>query len=378
MASNRNAAANQKIREAEAEIVNVQTDFRVEQTVNSISALARRIAGYHGRKSLIWLSSAFPIEIARPLTEADKKVQYASGTPRQYSYAIEALSKTLSSAEVAMYPVDVRGLMSGAVDASVSGSENGHKQSTAYYYQAALAQKSVEITAPQRTMDLIADETGGRAFFNNNDIAGGLGRALDDGSSFYSLSFRPTAQLADGSYHTIKITTHRKGVQLRYRKGYYALDARERDTVANNVDKLLVEQALLDQQTLSTGLPLMAQVDAARPDVVDLWIHGASLSIVNDSKLNKPIVRTEIAVVSFDSSGNILAKSMITIATTLRPEYLNRILNDGLSQNVKFERRPEARRLRLAIRDIPSGRIGTIDVPLTTGTADAGSTLPKK
>jgi hypothetical protein len=69
---------------------------------------------------------------------------------------------------------------------------------------------------------------------------------------------------------------------------------------------------------------------------------------------------------------------MITIATTLRPEYLNRILNDGLSQNVKFERRPEARRLRLAIRDIPSGRIGTIDVPLTTGTADAGSTLPKK
>src|SRR5207342_2796942 len=106
-----------------------------------------------------------------------------------------------------------------------------------------------------------------RAFFNSNDIAGGLGRALDDGSSFYSLSFRPTAQLADGSYHTIKITTHRKGVQLRYRKGYYALDARERDTVANNVDKLLVEQALLDQQTLSTGLPLMAQVDAARPDV---------------------------------------------------------------------------------------------------------------
>jgi hypothetical protein len=71
-----------------------------------------------------------------------------------------------------------------------------------------------------------------------------------------------------------------------------------------------------------------------------------------------------------------LTKSTVLVDSKLRPEKVNAVLGDGLSENVKFERRPEAARVRIAIRDIPSGRIGTIDVPLVNVAATAPE-LPK-
>lgn len=352
----------------EAELVGAETEARVLKTADSLAALARHIAMYSGRKNLIWLSGGFPFETAGGILATDGRQTYSSGDPRNYYTAVDSLAKIMANANIAVYPVDARGLMSGAFDAGFKGWEHGHfnaMDGRATAYNSQLSQNEAAILNPQMTMITMADMTGGRAFINNNDIRNELTSAMKDGSAYYEAAFRPGSASADGSYHTINVKTSRKGVKLRFRKGYYALDGRDRDAYLQGAEQFMVEHALLDQRTLSTGLPMMAQVDASNPRIIDFWIHGGSITILDDTKKNQPMVRMEIAVATFDNANKMLTKNSVIVATNLRAEDINTVLNDGLSQNLKFERKPEAARLRVAVRDIPSGKIGTIDIPLT-------------
>src|SRR6185437_16954462 len=47
----------------EQERVASQTDLRVAYTLTAMNTIARQLAGYAGRKNLIWISEAFPLAI---------------------------------------------------------------------------------------------------------------------------------------------------------------------------------------------------------------------------------------------------------------------------------------------------------------------------
>lgn len=77
-----------------------------------------------------------------------------------------------------------------------------------------------------KVLDAFANETGGRAFFpyHVDDVAQSF---LDIGvelRSQYSLAYSPTNAIADGKFRKIRIeVTSRKGLDVRTRKGYYAV-----------------------------------------------------------------------------------------------------------------------------------------------------------
>ncbi|HSE42477.1 MAG TPA: VWA domain-containing protein, partial [Acidobacteriota bacterium] len=70
----------------------------------------------------------------------------------------------------------------------------------------------------------LADETGGYAFFpqNRKQIAQVQDMIRSFIRSQYSLAYRSTNSAADGSWRQITISCKRKGIDLRYRDGYYA------------------------------------------------------------------------------------------------------------------------------------------------------------
>ncbi|MCL4851947.1 MAG: hypothetical protein KJZ78_11285, partial [Bryobacteraceae bacterium] len=47
--------------------------------------------------------------------------------------------------------------------------------------------------------------------------------AIRDSELTYTLGFYPDTADVDGKFHELKVLTKRKGVRLRYRKGYLAL-----------------------------------------------------------------------------------------------------------------------------------------------------------
>jgi hypothetical protein len=73
-------------------------------------------------------------------------------------------------------------------------------------------------------MDAVAEATGGMAYYNTTDITSAVLKALDNGAKYYSMAYIPANANYDGKYHTIEVKVDRPGVNLVYRKGYYADD----------------------------------------------------------------------------------------------------------------------------------------------------------
>ena len=70
----------------------------------------------------------------------------------------------------------------------------------------------------------IADKTGGKAYYNRNDIDNALGDGIEDGSTYYMIGYYPQNKNWDGRFRKIEVKTRRTGIKLRYRTGYFALD----------------------------------------------------------------------------------------------------------------------------------------------------------
>ena len=206
----------------------------IENTLNQFNVLAKVLAGYPGRKNLIWLSESFPLvlvpetdnqlhmdgqslrSMVRGPSNPSSTQQNLQSSPTFKSYAalIKKVSDALMSAQVAVYPVDA-----GAVG------RNDH-------------------LASQHTMNDMAESTGGKSFMNSNDLVLGLRNGIEDGSSYYTLTYYPENKNWDGLFRRIQVKSDRENVSLRYREGYYAVDPEkinkeDSDAVAENFSRAL-------------------------------------------------------------------------------------------------------------------------------------------
>ncbi len=57
--------------------------------------------------------------------------------------------------------------------------------------------RSAEIFDKQEGLAFLAEETGGRTFFNNNDINKGLEKALEDQKGYYLIGYQPDDETFD-------------------------------------------------------------------------------------------------------------------------------------------------------------------------------------
>jgi Ca-activated chloride channel homolog len=75
-----------------------------------------------------------------------------------------------------------------------------------------------------RVLEQLAAATGGRAFFpfKMKDITHSFAAIEDELRSQYVVSYRPADFDADGRYRSIEISTMKKDLQVRSRKGYFA------------------------------------------------------------------------------------------------------------------------------------------------------------
>jgi VWFA-related protein len=186
----------------------------IASTLNQLNALAKTLAGYPGRKNLIWLSESFPVNLfpdsmARGMSGIcngdscggsslnlgrSALEGTGEGSYKDYALLIKKVSDALMNAQVAVY----------AVDAGAVGKD--------------------ERIASHATMNDMAERTGGKVFISTNDLAGSMSSSVDDGSTYYTLEYYPDNKKWDGQFRTIQVKSSRPGVSLRYRQGYYALD----------------------------------------------------------------------------------------------------------------------------------------------------------
>jgi VWFA-related protein len=153
---------------------------RWRTTFDSLRVLASHLSGVAGRKNVVWVSEVSPI----PKTD--------------FSEFMEEMRKTtraLNDAQASLYPVDARGLM-GAISYT-----RGRPSFTTLS----------AVRGNQETMEVVAEDTGGRAFMNTNALDVSIARAVDDSRLTYVLGYYPADAKADGRFRTIDVQVKRKG-----------------------------------------------------------------------------------------------------------------------------------------------------------------------
>jgi len=168
---------------------------------NAMRMLTRYIAGYPGRKHLVWFTWQMPMS---PIPE---KIVPVTGSQKGDA---QALTDVLTINRVTVSVVDSAGLANPEIfpgPASV-----GRAMGSAH--------RLFNLT----NMDMVADQAGGKAYYNSNDLTAVITDLINTGSNYYTLVYSTTNTNWNGEYRSIKVLVDRPDVTLRHKQGYYALN----------------------------------------------------------------------------------------------------------------------------------------------------------
>jgi hypothetical protein len=214
-------------------------------------------------------------------------------------------------------------------------------------------------------MEELADDTGGRAYYNTNDLAGVIRRAVDDYQADYTLGFYPHIEW-DGKYRNLKVKVNRPGVRLRYRKGYFASL-----TPASDSDEgtALLAQAVmspLDSTGLGLTVTIVQQVE--KPALrLKLRLMAEAHGLTFQDKSGEKAASLDFIFAQMNNQGQILSDIRKTVNLGVPEKSLDQVLSRGLSLNDLLEVTPGATQLRLVVRDSASGNLGSVTIPLLPG-----------
>ena len=127
--------------------------------------------------------------------------------------------------------------------------------------------RTLQVT--QDTLRVLAEETDGRAIVNRNTLDAGLAQITNDSSFYYLLGYNSTQAPTDGKFHEIKVRVKRGSVDVRARKGYWAITADELAKAANPTPEVAkpIQQALASIATsVQSGKYVRTWVGAERGD----------------------------------------------------------------------------------------------------------------
>ena len=234
-------------------------DFGARDVLLALRSLAKGLASVPGRKTLIFLSPGFPLNSDILRSE------------------LTALLDTCNKANVAIYPIDVKGLSmsairppldtyhltpvvyegqhaGGAGTGAAPGGSSGHagaapggstgtrggttatragagttntgnRYSGYSAYNQNAQPRSIwphldAVPSRQELLYALASGTGGFVIANTNDLVGGLVKIGNEQNEYYVLGYSPAEDAEEGSCHQLKVKVDRGGTDVRSRTGY--------------------------------------------------------------------------------------------------------------------------------------------------------------
>src|SRR6267142_717992 len=351
-------------------------DIRVKLTLDALRVIARHVSGYPGRKNLIWLSSAFPLAIT---PDANLTMVAKFSGIRNYSDDMTAVASALTDAQIAVYPVDPRGMETQALfDPESRGRLNPFSEG------ATLNRESNVRFSSQESMQDLAEQTGGKVCLNNNDLSECVKRAIDDSSSYYELTYYPTDKDWRGEFRRISVKTTRPGVQLSHRQGYFA---RESDSTiaakdAKDTDAHLSQAACNDFLTATTILLEATALPPDQPGQTKYFMiidpNALSFAAPEGGVRN---LQMELATCMFNKRGLPLQYNRQTIHQKCTEAEYEFSRKHGISHSISFVPKPETARVRVLVCDTRTGMIGSVELPhpaqiISTAKPEAGAGEP--
>ena len=326
--------------------------FNTDEKLAAVESLADMLRGVPGRKSVVHFSSGI------------------TGTGIENQAQLLATVAAANQSNVSLYTMDTRGLMAlpPGGDAS-SASPSG----TALYSGSAMSSQISSMHSSRETLASLAQDTGGRTFYDTNDFGEAFQEIQSENSSYYLLGYSPTNTRSDGRFRKIHVEVTRPGVKVEARPGYYA-PKNFRQFTREDKEAQLQQAINLDEPFLD--LPFV--VDASyflRPDntyyvVLAAKIPGSSVQLLKKSNAHE----TEFDFIwrATDPSGKPQGVLRDTLPVKVSGESYDMLLAGNFLYEGSLVLAPGKYQLKVLVRENQSGKMGTFEEPLDLPPVSAG------
>ncbi|MCX6538517.1 MAG: VWA domain-containing protein [Acidobacteria bacterium] len=322
--------------------------FNTDRRLQALRSMVDALSGIQQKKSLVYFSSGMN------QTGMDNRV------------AMRGVIDRAVRTNLSIYSADMRGLQAvvpggDASRASTRGVSafNGRGVSSAFS----------SMSASQDALSSLAEDTGGRAFFDRNDFGGVFDRVIADTSAYYVLGYSSTNTSRDGRFRRVRIQLKRTDLKLEYRVGYYA----QRDFTHSTKDdreQLLMEQLASDLSV--TDLPVYASSAYFRLKgnhyYVPVWLVVPGSRVPFTKAGDKSKATLDVLGVLVDSRQIPVARMRDTVNLALgSTENTER---KAVQYATSFELPPGTYRLKVVIRENQGGTMGSFETSLVVPDLD--------
>jgi VWFA-related protein len=353
-------------------------DVRARSTISALGELARVMAGYPGRKSLYWLAESFPLSVdvvgvpvnhegsasARYVPDEYVSRSASSLTNRQGHFSqtssqeMRATLNLLASARIAVYPTSIFGLATqsspAAVEAGASPANNPGDPRGGFF----------ALNNLKSEMEDLAQATGGEAIFGTNDIAGAMERTRNDGSSYYTLIYKPSNNDWNGLFRKIHVEATGAG-SLIYRRGYFATP--DGSVTDSGYD---LRRALQPGVPEETSLRLHAKLLPSDPQhpglLVETTVTTEDLAFTTTPDFHRH-AKLFVQLVAYNDGGKqpeSLPQTSGNLNIDLDPQRFAFIQQAGIAFRQQLALKPGKYRVVLGVSDESSRKLGTVEMPV--------------
>jgi VWFA-related protein len=320
--------------------------FNTDQKLAAIEKASRMLAALPEKKALIYFAGGMS------KTGVDNQAQ------------LEASINAAVKANVAIYPIDTRGLMA---DPPGGGASKGASRGSGIFSGQAYNSQRSKINDSQETMATLAADTGGKAFFDSNDITTGIQQAQEELKSYYIIGYYTTNSAEDGKFRKITVKLNNNTTaKLEHRPGYFAskvwgkLNARDKEQQ--------LTEALSAGDPL-TDLPLALQVDYFRVSptayYVPVWVKIPGSVVALAAKGGAASTQLDFVGQIQDETRTVVGNVRDFIPVKLDKDTASKLGKKSFQYDAGFTLAPGRYRMKFLVRENTSGKMGTFETRFT-------------
>ncbi|MEK7723319.1 MAG: VWA domain-containing protein, partial [Acidobacteriota bacterium] len=280
--------------------------------------------------------------------------------------ALKRLTDICNRASVTIYSFDSRGLVNTFANA-------GDDVSIANVADS-MQTRSMQVSDNQQGLEILANDTGGRTFFNRNDLTDTISYALEDQKGYYLLAYQPDSESFDAKklrYNKLEIKLLRKDLIVRYRTGFYGInDAKPLEAVQKSSTDKAVD-ALMSPFAVSE-IPLRLNTlfgNNQTGSFVNSYLHidAKKLTFVDQPDGTKKL-NFDVLASSFGENGETIDQVGRAYRLSVPAETYKQMMEEGFVYSFIFPvKKAGAFQMRVAVRDGVSSKLGSasqfVEVP---------------
>jgi VWFA-related protein len=363
------AAVASEVGDFDMKIYTTTMDERALRTINALTSLGENMSGYPGRKNLLWLSTSFPINLFSSLavgaTPGPSNDLWAE--TKGYTQQLQHLTSILSDAKIAVYPVNLAGVQT--LQAYQAGARPPNLSAAGMADNA--SRDMILQNAAVDTMHEVADGTGGIVCTGDNDLGDCVRKAVNDSSDFYEISYYSDSQDWNGEFRKIEVKTELHGARLEYREGYYANPEGNPDPKIQSAQL----QSDCDDYLDATSVTFTAKsVPSDSPDRLkfSLAVDPGPLTFPSTADGGREL-HLDVAVCTYNEKDWPLKLMNYPVNVKLTAQQYDGLMKTGKLTDTIFVPGPKPAALRLLVKDISTGKLGSVYIK----TGDLVAVAPK-